>query len=150
MGTSSKIHAKIEVKSPRFLVMKDGAICIEMLNGSDADVTRGALVILDYAEGAAYFGTDTGEDSNLVIGMAYENIADGAKGLIQVYGPTNYLQVDGTDDISAGDFISTFSSAGIGQKGTIASGNCIAIACEAYTSNDSLGVIDAFILMSAR
>jgi len=148
--TSSKIHGKVEIKTPLFRLMKDGAVCIEMMNGSAADVTRGALVVLDHAEGKNFFTTETGGNSDLVIGMAYENISDNAKGLIQIYGPTKYLQVDGTTDIATGDFISTFTAAGIGQKGTIGSGNCIAIACEAYTTDDSLGVIDAFLLMSAR
>lgn len=149
-STSSKIHGKEEIKTPRFRLMKDGAICIEMMNGSGAAVARGDLVVLDHAEGRNFFTTSTGGDDNLVLGMAYEAIADNAKGLIQIYGPTKYLKVNGTTDISAGDFISTYTEAGIGQQGTIGSGNCIAIACEAYATNDSLGVIDAFLLLSAR
>lgn len=148
--TSSNIKGRSEIKTPLLKLMVDGAFCIEMMNGSGSAVTRGDLVCLDYAEGEQYFTTDTSGNKNTVIGMAYEAIADNAKGWIQFFGPTKYLKVDGTTDIAAGNFISTFTTAGIGQKGTIGSGNCIAIACEAYTSNDSNGVIDAFLLGSAR
>jgi len=53
--------------------------------------------------------------------------------------------VNGTADIAIGDFISTYTSAGIGQKAS-AGETAIAIALEAYTDNDSLGVIDALII----
>lgn len=150
MGTSDTQEGKVKVQSKLIVVMDDGAICIRMNNGSAAAVARGDLVVLDHAEGRNYFSTNTEGNSNLVLGMAYEAIADNASGLIQIYGPTKYLKVNGTADIAAGDFISTYTEAGIGQKGTIGSGNCIAIATEAYTNNDSSGVIDAFLLMSAR
>lgn|SRR3990167_3213196 len=150
MGTSDTQEGKVKIQSKLIVVMDDGAICIRMNNGSSGALARGDLVILDHAEGRNYVTNTTSEDSNLIIGMAYEAIAENASGLIQIYGPTKYLKVDGTDDIAAGDFISTFSTAGIGQKGTIGSGNCIAISTEAYTSNNTSGVIDAFLLGSAR
>lgn len=156
MGKSSSVlTAKIKSIAEKFIASfsnagDDRGIFIEMINDSGAAVERGDLVCLDATKGRNYFTTSTSGDDNTVIGMAAEAIADGARGLIQVYGPTKYLKVDGTTDISVGDFISTFTTAGIGQQGTIGSGNCIAIACEGYTSNDSLGVIDAFLLGSAR
>lgn len=151
MGQTSDKHvSKIKSKSPLHIVEFGGAICQEMINDSGASVARGDVVMLDAAKGRNYFDTSTGGDDDQVIGMAYEAIADGAKGLIQVYGPTPYLKVDGTTDITAADFLSSFTTAKIAQKGTIGSGNCFAIACEAYTSDDSLGVIDAFLLGSAR
>lgn len=152
--TSSQIIAKIRALIKEVVVVFDGSldrgIFIEMINDSGAAVVRGDLVLLDADKGRNYFDTDTGGNSNQVIAMAAEAIADKARGRIQVFGPTKYLKVDGTADIAVGDFISTFTVAGIGQKGTIGSGNCIAIATEAYTTNDSNGVIDAFLLGSAR
>ncbi|MCK5283928.1 MAG: hypothetical protein KAK00_11110 [Nanoarchaeota archaeon] len=149
--SSDELKADKVQGNDEIVLKKGGARCIEMTNGSGSAVARGDLVLIKTSAGnAKHFTTDTGGDSDQVIGMAYERIADGAKGLIQEYGPTNALKVDGTIDVSVGDFISTFTSAGIGQKGTIGSGNCMAIACEAYATNDSLGVIDAFLLGSAR
>ena len=153
-ASSSELRGKIRVKGPIIVLEQtpgtDYGIFIEMINDSGADVARGDLVVLDTAKGRNYFSTTTSGNDNKVIGMAAEAIADGAKGLIQTYGPTKYLKVDGNTDIAAGDFIATFTTAGIGQKGTIGSGNCIALATEAYTTNDAAGVIDAFLLGSAR
>ncbi len=149
-STTSKSRAKVTAKSKVFIVEFDGAICREMINDSGSSVARGDVVMLDAAKGRNYFDTSATGDDDQVIGMAFEAIADKAKGLIQTHGPTQYLKVDGTDDIAVGDFISSFTTAKIGQKGTIGSGNCFAIACEAYTADNSLGVIDAFLLGSAR
>ena len=148
--TSSEYEGLSKVKTPQQVISFDGAQYIEMINDSGAAVARGDLVMLDTAKGRNYFTTSTGGNDNKIIGMAAEAIANGAKGLIQIYGPTKYLKVNGTADIAAGDFISSYTEAGIGQKGTIGSGNCIALATEAYTTNDSSGVIDAFLLGSAR
>ena len=152
--TSDSVIAKIRALIKEIVVQFDGSrdrgIFIEMINDSGGAVARGDTVMLDAAKGRNYFDTSSGGDDNQVFGMAAEAIADGARGKIQTYGPTKYLKVDGTDNISVADFISSFTTAKIAQKGTIGSGNCFAIACEAYTSNDSLGVIDAFLLGSAR
>lgn len=51
----------------------------------------------------------------------------------------------GTTDIAVGDFITAFTTVEIGQKGS-AGQTAIAIALEAYTNNDSSGVIDALII----
>lgn len=152
--TSSQIIAKIRALIKEIVIQFDGSldrgIFIEMINDSGGSVARGDVVMLDAAKGRNYFDTSSGGDDNQVIGMAAEAIADGARGKIQKYGPTKHLKVDGTTDIAVGDFISSFTTAKIGQKGTIGSGNCIAIATEAYSTNDSNGVIDAFLLGSAR
>ena len=151
MGQStSESRAKVTAKSKIFIMEFDGVICREMTNDSGGSVARGDVVMLDATKGRNYFDTSSGGDDDQVIGMAFEAIADGAKGLIQTHGPTQYLKVNGTADIAAGDFISSYTALKIGQKGTIGSGNCFAIATEAYTTDDSLGVIDAFLLGSAR
>ena len=152
--TTSKIIVKIRALIQELVIAFNGSldrgIFIEMINDSGGSVARGDVVMIDAAKGRNYFDTSSGGDDNQVFGMAAEAIADGARGRIQTYGPTKYLKVDGTDDIAVGDFISSFTAVKIGQKGTIGSGNCIAIACEAYTTDDSNGVIDAFLLGSAR
>lgn len=152
--TSSQIIAKIRALISEIVIQFDGSldrgIFIEMINDDGAAVVRGELVTQDFNKGRNYFDRTASGDNNKVFGMAAEAIADGARGRIQIYGPTKYLKVDGTTDIAVGDFISTFTTKGIGQQGTIGSGNCIAIANEAFTTNDSTGVIDAFLLMSAR
>ena len=152
--TSDSVIAKIRALIKEIVVQFDGSrdrgIFIEMINDSGGSVARGDTLMLDADKGRNYFDTSSGGDDDQVIGMAAEAIADGARGKIQTYGQTKYLKVDGTDDIAVGDFISSFTTSKIAQKGTIGSGNCFAIACEAYTTDDSLGVIDAFLLGSAR
>lgn len=153
--TSTEFKGKLRLISEAIIAAfsnagNDRGIFIEMINDSGVAVARGALVCLDATKGRNYFTTDTAGNKNTIIGMASEAIADGQRGLIQTYGPTKYLKVDGNTDIAVGDFIASFTTGGIGQKGTIGSGNCIAIACEAYSANDSNGVIDAFLLGSAR
>ncbi len=151
--TSSKITAKLKSIARNFIIVFDGSLdrglFIEMINDSGADVVRGDALMLDAAKGRNYFDTSTGQDDNQIIGMAAEAIADGAKGLVQIWGPTKYLRADGTDDIAVGDFLSSYNAAGIWQKGSIGSGNCFAIACEAHTAASTVA-LDAFLLGSAR
>ncbi|MDD5065227.1 MAG: hypothetical protein PHQ35_10785 [Phycisphaerae bacterium] len=65
--------------------------------------------------------------------------------MVQTLGKTTLLKVDGTTDIAIGDFIGTFTTAGIGMKCS-AGDMAIAIALEAYTTDDSAGVIDALLI----
>ncbi len=121
-------------------------------NKSSASVAPGDVVILDTADSTATevaFATTTTADNKLVLGMAIENIANNAYGLIQTKGPTGILKVDGTTDIAVGDHIGSFTTAKIGQKATGGRGGAFAIALEAYTTNDSSGVIDAWLTGSA-
>ena len=55
------------------------------------------------------------------------------------------VAVDGTTDITAGDFLGTFTTAGIAQKSTTA-GSRKAIAHQAYSTDDSSGLVDATLL----
>ena len=55
------------------------------------------------------------------------------------------VKVNGTTDIAIGDFLTTFTTAGIAAKA--ASGDiAFAVALEAYATDDSNGVIDAIII----
>jgi len=77
--------------------------------------------------------------------VAAATIADDAYGIILTEGKTTTLKVNGTTDINIGDYLCTYSTAGISQKA--ATGDmAYAIALEAYTGNDSNGVIDALLI----
>lgn len=127
---SSEIH-DIEVK--------------RMKNNSGSTINVGEIVVFDNVAAGDNVTTTTTAGDNLVYGMMLANYANGIYGQVQTRGFTTKLKVDGTTDIAIGDFISTFTTAGIGQKAT--SGHtAIAIALEAYTTDDSNGVIDALII----
>lgn len=121
-------------------------------NGSGADSAAGDVVIKQLTSAFTVdrisYTTDTGGNSTAGLGMAYETITSTSVGRVQVQGPTTALKVDGTTDIAIGDYIGTFTTAKIGQKSTTADAR-MAIALEAYTANDSLGVVDAFLICGA-
>lgn len=114
-------------------------------NTSGGAVAVGDLLVYkSVAAGDEVTTTTTGGDSK-VIGMAAEAVANNTYLMVQTLGKTTSLKVDGTTDIAVGDFISTFTTAAIGQKAS-AGQTAIAIALEAYATNDSNGVIDALII----
>lgn len=123
-------------------------ILMRAQNGSGGALARGDVVIWKKASCTAdlmQVTTTTAANNGDVAGMVYDaSIADGAIGWIQVFGPTSVLKVDGTTDIAIGDYLSTFTAAKIAQKTTGA--GVFAYALEAYATNDSNGVIDAFIV----
>ena len=118
----------------------------EVVNNSGAALARGDVVVIDRANSTAdiiYVTTTTTLNDPDVVGMVWSDaIANGAVGLVQYHGPTAYLKVDGTTDIAKGDLLGTFTTAKIASKATSAA---FARALEAYSTNDSNGVIDAFI-----
>lgn len=128
-----------------------------MKNTSGATINAGNIVTFKtgVANGNEVTTTVTASD-NYAFGMASAAIANNASGYIQILGKTQLLTVDGTIDIGIGDYITTFTTAGIGRKaaagtlGTTPGDLAIAIALEAYTNNDSSGVIDALIISPRR
>jgi hypothetical protein len=114
-------------------------------NTSGASVAVGDIVVLKAVAAGNEFDDTTTQGDEKVFGMATATIADNAWGYVQTAGKTTALKVDGTDDIAVGDFISTFSTAKIGQKAHN-DHTAIAIALEAYTTDDSAGVIDALLI----
>lgn len=116
------------------------------MKNTDGDaIAAGDIVILKaVAAGNEVMHTTTGGD-DLVFGVSTQSIANNASGYIRTSGKVTNLKVDGTTDIAIGDFISTFTTAGIGKKAA-AGETAIAIALEAYTTDDSSGVIDALII----
>lgn len=120
-------------------------VVVRMKNTSGGSLAAGDVVIIkSVAAGDEVTTTTTAGDSK-VFGMAIEAISNDAYGRILTKGFTTALKVDGTDDIAIGDFLSAFTTAKIAQK--VADGEtAFAIALEAYTTNDSSGVIDAVLI----
>lgn len=119
---------------------------IEVYNNSGVALARGDVVVVDWANSTkdklAITTTTSGNDLK-VLGMVYDPVlAIAGYGRVQIWGPTDALKVDGTSDIAVGDKLATFTTAKIAQAGVT---GVFATALEAYTTNDSLGVIDAFI-----
>ncbi|MFA5360326.1 MAG: hypothetical protein WC349_05255, partial [Patescibacteria group bacterium] len=120
-------------------------------NTSGGQLDRGHLVVLKAVAGGNEITTTTTGGDDKVYGVIEVNIsrneyiADNGYGYVQILGKTVYLKVDGTTDIAIGDFISTFTTAGIGKKAA-AGDTAIAIALEAYTTDNSSGVIDALLI----
>ena len=147
------LHTKTDV--PREYVTNLGVypIYADMVvnkyeNNSGGAITIGECVVWDTANDNSVTVSNGGDDT-LVQGMVYEaSISDGEWGYILEKGHTNdsFLCVDGTDDIAVGDFLSTFTTNGIAQKGTVGGGTCFAIALEAYTTDDSNGTIKAILV----
>ena len=133
------------------------AILIRAKNTSGGTLARGDVVVWNYTGGDTSTAdmvsatTTTTEHNKLVMGMvshsthgsSADTVADNTMMWVQIWGPTNALKVDGTDDIALGAALSTFSTAKIAQKGAAA--GIFARALEVYATNDSAGVIDAFI-----
>jgi len=118
---------------------------VRMKNTSGGALAVGDTVILKAVAAGDEVTTTTTQGDDLVFGMATATIADTAYGYFQVLGKTTALKVDGTTDIAIGDFIGTFTTAKIGMKAAVGD-MAIAIALEAYATNDSSGVIDALLI----
>ena len=116
-------------------------------NNSGSTINQGDVVIFNPASGniEAVTRTTTGGDSK-VLGMALETIVNNQTIKIQTHGFNNILKVNGTTDIAIGDYLCTFTTAGIAQKATTTGQVVFAIALEAYATDDSNGVIDSYIL----
>lgn len=125
-------------------------------NTSGSTIAAGSIVTLKAVAAGNEVTTTTTASDNLVFGVTDASIANNAYGYIQTRGKTTLLKVNGTTDIAVGDFITTYTTAGIGAKatagmlGTTPGDLAIAIALEAYTANDSSGVVDALIIEPRR
>ena len=116
-----------------------------MKNTSGGELVAGDVVVLKSAAAGDEVTTTTTLGDDKVVGMVAETIANNAYGLVQVFGKTTALKVNGTDDIAIGDFLSTYSTVKIARK-AIPGDMVFAMALEAYTTDDSSGVVDALIL----
>lgn len=118
---------------------------VRMKNTSGGTVAAGGLVTFKSVANGDEVTTTTAAGDTKVFGMAEEAINNNAYGYIQVSGKTTLLKVNGTTDIAIGDYLTSFTTAGIAAKAT-AGQMAFAIALEAYTTDDSNGVIDALIV----
>lgn len=114
-------------------------------NTSGGSITAGWVVVLKAVAAGNEVTTTTNASDPMVYGVMIETVANNGFGSVQVIGKTTLLKVDGTTDIAIGDYLTTFTTAGIAAKA--AAGNtAFAIALEAYTTDDSSGTIDALII----
>lgn len=121
---------------------------MRLRNNSGAARSPGEVVIWDTSVDYPAYTTTTTQDDALVCGVVASYTAAAAEGLVQFRG---YLQsenlfVNGTTDITDGDFLSTFTSAGIAAKATSGKAGSFAVALEAYATNDSAGRIKVLLI----
>ena len=118
---------------------------VYMKNTSGGDLTSGVVVVVKaVATGDEFTTTTTGGD-NKVLGILSEDIANDAWGNVQVVGRTTILKADGTTDIAIGDYLTPFTAAGIAKKAGTGD-MAFAMSLEAYTANDSSGVLTAILI----
>lgn len=113
-------------------------------NTSGSQRVAGDVVIIKGIATAIEVTTTTTQGDDKVYGMIAETIANDAYGYVLVKGFTAALKVDGTVDIAIDDPLGTFTTACIAMKAA-AGDQAFALALEAYTTDDSNGVIDAYI-----
>lgn len=118
---------------------------IKMVNNSGSFISAGEVVTFASAANGYEITRTTTVGDDKVLGVAISNMANTGTGQVLVKGKTTVLKVNGTTDIAIGDFLATYSVAGIAAK-AVAGDMVFAIALEAYTTNDSNGVIDALII----
>jgi len=118
---------------------------LSLFNNTGATSVVGHVVIIDPANPAGGFTTTTTVGDDLVVGVVLEATLNFTDTRILIEGKTTSLKVNGTTDIAVGDFLCTYSEAGIAAKAG-AGDMAFAIALEAYTTNDSNGVIDALLI----
>lgn len=116
------------------------------LNNSGVSIPNGSIVILDVSDINGYsMKMTTVPNDSLVLGVVQKTVANETVGFVTKSGFTRYIRVNGTVDILAGDYITTSNVAGVGVKGTIGLGNCIAIALQNYFTDEE-SVIRARII----
>jgi len=118
---------------------------VRMKNSSGGSLAVGDLVVWKATAAGDEVNTTTTSGDDKVFGMATATIADTAYGYFQTLGKTTALKANGTTDIAIGDFLTAFTTAKVVAKAA-AGDQCIAIALEAYTADDSSGVIDALLI----
>ena len=118
---------------------------VRMKNTSGATLSAGHLVTFKAVAAGDEVTTTTSAGDQAVFGVADESITDTSYGYIQILGKTTRLTVNGTTDIAIGNWLTSYTTAGIAAKAT--DGDMVfAKALEAYTTDDSSGQIDALIV----
>jgi len=118
---------------------------IHVKNTSGSQRVAGDVVIIKGIATAVEFTTTVTQGDDKVYGMVAETIEDDASGYVLVKGFTAVLKVNGTIDIAIDDILGAFTTACIAMKAA-AGDQGFALALEAYATDDSNGVIDAYII----
>ena len=113
-------------------------------NNEGSTVAAGRVVARDTSSIGEFVLADDTNDND-VIGVTGESIDNNDGGLIITFGNITNLAADGTVDIAVGDYLTPSSTAGVVQQAG-AGDMAIAIAKEAYTTDDANGVIDALVI----
>ena len=135
------------VRNVAGLALRDEYKIERLENQSGADRSTGEVVVLKNTAAGDEFTTTTTQGDSMVCGVVIETIEGDTPsyGYVQTRGVIKTLKADGTADIAIGDLLGCFTTAGIAMKA--ASGDvAFAIALEAYTTNDSNGVLDALLI----
>jgi len=114
-------------------------------NTSGGALAVGDVVVHKSAASGDEVTTTTTQGDDKVCGMLLDALADDADGKLLIEGKTKLLKVNGTTNIAVGDFLCTYTVAGISAKAG-AGDMCFAISLEAYSTADSSGVIDALLI----
>lgn len=132
LGASPSITTKI--------VRMQSVFASSAVGGGKTVVHAGSTNVRGDQFDASFIGGD-----DRVCGMLLESTDTDEWGAVLVEGYTDILQVNGTDDIAIGDFLTLHSANAVARKaqdGEMA----FAIALEAYTTDDSNGVISAILI----
>ncbi len=122
---------------------------ISMKNTSAATMSQGQVVTLKAVASGDEVTLTTAQGDDLVFGILIDASSfNNNYSSFLVEGFTDKLKVDGTIDISVGDPLGCFTTAGIAMKAA-AGDMFFAYALENYTTDDSSGIIDA-LLVSPR
>lgn len=118
---------------------------IVMKNTVGTTIAAGSPVIINSVATGDEVVTTTTSGDDKVIGVADAAITNNEWGRILVEGYSTIVRANGTTDIAIGDFLTTDTNAGIAKKAA-AGDMAFAIALEAYSTDDTAGVIDALII----
>ena len=117
-----------------------------MKNTSGGALSNGNVVVLKSVATGDEITTTTSVGDNKVFGMLNGAGNNNEWKPVLVEGMTTVLKVNGTIDIAIGDYLCCHSDAGIAQKANTTGQMVFAVALEAYSTDDSNGIIDAYIL----
>jgi len=118
---------------------------VKMKNTSGGGLTAGNVIVIKAVASGEEITTTTTQGDDFVWGVLMNSASSNGVAIVLKEGKTTLLTVDGTTDIAIGDYLGTFTSAGIAMKAA-AGDMAFAIALEAYTTDDSSGVIDALLI----
>lgn len=123
LGLSTQVRAEMSPSTATGKSYLDNQVFTMAYNNSGSDITSNAIVILDTSATAgstlgAYITTDTAGDSNLVIGVTDETIANGSVGRICIRG-AHKVWMNSESGNSAGYQIATSTTA---QKAKVTTG----------------------------